>query len=94
MDHISPRGFQEHVRSSLLHSGKSFDTDKLNHAENAFNSYLVSSGRKELKREHLSEAIDHITEHPDFKKLSPHQQEAFVSSLHKNLGVTEEATTE
>lgn len=94
MEHITPRGFQEHVRPSLFNSGHGFDTEKANHAENAYNSYLVSSGRKELKREHLTEALEHIKEHHDFKKLSPHQQETFISALHKHLGVTEEATTE
>ncbi|MEK7114004.1 MAG: hypothetical protein AAB850_00435 [Patescibacteria group bacterium] len=93
MEKITPHGFTEHVRP-LLFSGHGFDTEKANHAENAYNSYLVSSGHKELKKEHFSDALEHIQGHPDFKKLSPHQQESFVSTLRKTLGVKEEVTTE
>jgi len=94
MEQITPHGFADHIRTSLLRSGHGFDTEKANHAENAYNSYLVSSGHKELKRDHFDDALEHIQGHPDFKKLSPHQQEAFVSTLKKTLGVTEEPTPE
>ncbi|TSC64935.1 MAG: hypothetical protein G01um101491_96 [Parcubacteria group bacterium Gr01-1014_91] len=93
MEKITPRGFAEHVRSSLV-SGHNFDTDGANHAQNAYNSYLVESGHSELKREHLPDALTHIQAHPDFKKLSSRQQEAFLSTLHKTLDVTNEATPE
>lgn len=94
MEHISPRGFQEHIRHSLINSGHGFDTVKANHAENAYNSYLVSSGHKELKKEHLDDALGHIQEHPDFKKLTSHQQEVFVSTLRKTLDPKGESTPE
>ena len=94
MKQITPHGFADHIRTSLLHSDHGFDTEKANHAENAYNSYLVSSGHKELKREHLDDALEHIQGHSDFKKLSSHQQEAFVSTLRKTLGVKEESTPE
>lgn len=94
MEKITPRGFTEHVRPSLFNSGRGFDAERATHAENAYNSYLVSSGHTELKREHFNDAVEHIQGHPDFKKLSPHQQEAFVSTLRKTLEVKEEATAE
>ncbi len=87
MEKITSHGFDDHIRSSLLHSGREFDIDKLNHARNIFDSALVKSGHTELKKGHFDEALRHMEEHPDWHRLTPKQQETFVSTMRSALNI-------
>lgn len=94
MEEITSHGFDEHIRKSLLNSGHGFDTDKLNHARSIFDHALVASQHTTLKKGHFDDALRRMEEHPDWKRLTEHQQEAFVSTLKKNLKIADSEPTD
>ena len=83
MEEISARGFDDHIRGTLLNSGHGFDTEKLNHVKNAFNDALVTSKQTVLKKAHFEDALKHMEQHDDWKHLMPGQQEAVISTFKK-----------
>jgi hypothetical protein len=91
MEEISSHGFSEYIRRNLLGSGHNFDTEKLNHLQNAFNHALVSSKQTVLKKEHFADALESMQQHDDWKRLMPGQQEAAVAAFKKALKIKDPA---
>lgn len=89
MEEITSHGFNEHIREHLLNSGHGFDTEKLNHLQNAFNHALVTSKQTVLKKEHFDDAIRRMEEHDDWKRLTPGQQETAISAFKKVLKIND-----
>lgn len=87
MEEISSHGFAEHIRGPLLNSGRDFDTEKLDHLQNAFNHALVTSKQTKLKRAHFEDAMESMQQHSDWKRLMPKQQEAAISAFKKALKI-------
>jgi len=92
MEEITSHGFDEHVRKSLLNSGHDFNTEKLDRVRSIFDHALVASKHTTLKKGHFDDTLRHMEEHPEWKRLTENQREAFVSTIKKNLNITDPKT--
>ena len=92
MEEITSHGFDEHVRKSLLHGGHDFTTEKLDRVRSIFDHALVASKHTTLKKEHFDDTLRHMEEHPEWKRLTENQREAFVSTMRNNLKIKEPDT--
>jgi len=92
MEEITSHGFDSHIRSSLLHSGHEFNTEKLDRVRNAFNHALVESKHTTLKKEHFDDALERMESHPDWNRLTEGQRNAVVSTFKKHLRIEDEPT--
>jgi hypothetical protein len=92
MQEITPHGFDQHIRKSLLLSGHEFTHEKLNRVRNIFDHALVATKHTTLRKAHFDDALRHMEEHHDWKHLSEKQKGAVVSAFKNQLNIEDGPT--